>query len=167
MKNLNNLITRYENLEQVRKKCENLLHHIVILPLDAVHVLLNLDNYDLKSSIYKTDLMSHSSQDIPTGGVTSTNSTIAMVVKRLTASVQRLFASSMVTSTAVTTSKYKEKIFNLEDLLAATYLIFTLCACPGNAHVPGHVHRQLDQVVKEGVRGRQEHCQTRQDCHGL
>ena len=73
MKNLNNLITRYENLEQVRKKCENLLHHIVILPLDAVHVLLNLDNCDLKSSIYQTDLMSHSSQDIPTGSVTSTN----------------------------------------------------------------------------------------------
>ena len=59
MKNLNNLITRYENLEQVRKKCENLLHHIVILPLNAVHVLLNLDNCDLKSSVYKTDSVTH------------------------------------------------------------------------------------------------------------
>ena len=76
----------YENLKHVRKimkkpqqpdhqiwrpwtcdekKCENLLHHIVILPLDAVHVLLNLDRYDLKSSIYQTDFISHSSRNIP------------------------------------------------------------------------------------------------------
>ena len=52
-----------------------------------------------------------------------------MVVKRLTASVQRLFASSMVTSTAVTTSRYKDKIFNLKDLPAARIPdLRTLCS---------------------------------------
>ena len=111
----------------------------------------------------------------------------------LTASVQRLLASSMVTSTAVTTWKWDFLTVSTpntpptpqplptpspssstyqpwnhsstwHDFIA--YLIFALCACPSHAHVPGHVHRQLDQVVKEGVR-RWQHCQPQQHCHGL